>query len=87
MAREINRVKVRLLGKDYNVKTDQSPMKIEAMARELDAKLESYSKRFPNLSNTDVALFAALSLMEEIHKLKEEKKELWELLGEATRKE
>ena len=56
------------------------------MAVELDNKLEALRSRYPNLTRTDVALLTALSLMEDLEKLREEKKELWELLGEATSK-
>lgn len=87
MAENISRVKIRLMGKDYSVKADQPAHKIEAMAKELDATLTSLSKKYSHLSNTDIALLAAMSLMEEVNKLRDEKKELWELLGEATRKE
>ncbi|MDD2431868.1 MAG: cell division protein ZapA [Firmicutes bacterium] len=86
MNREINRVRIRLFGKDYTVKTDQSVTKTVNMATELDNKLEAFKDRFPNLTKTDVALLTALSLLAEMDKLREEKRELWELLGEATSK-
>lgn len=86
MDEQINRVKVCLLGKDYNIRTDQPAKKMQAMANEFNTQLESLGKKFPNLTNTDLALLAGLTLMEEIQRLKDEKKELWELLGEATNK-
>ncbi len=86
MDEQIKRVKVRLLGKEYSIRTDQPVKKIEAMANELNNQLDNLGNKFPNLTNTDLALLAGLTLMEEIEKLKEEKKELWELLGEATNK-
>lgn len=86
MDKQVNRVKIRLLGKDYTVKADQSVDKVLNMADELNNRLESFRDKFTKLTNTDIALLTALSLLEEMDKLKEEKKELWELLGEATSK-
>ena len=86
MEKELKRVKIHLFGKDYIVRTDLPAERLEGMAVELDNKLAALRSRYPNLTRTDVALLTALSLMEDLEKLREEKKELWELLGEATSK-
>lgn len=83
----INRLTVRLLGKDYTIKTDKPSERVTEISKQLNDKLESVAQRFPRLTNVDVSLLVCLSLMDEIEKLKDEKRELWELLGEATKKD
>lgn len=64
-------VRVRLLGEEFALKTDQDPADVERLAGELDARLKRLAADL-NLHSqpTRLALIAGLQLVEELAELK-----------------
>ncbi len=63
-----NRVKVRIIGREYTLGTDNSPEYTLALAEKLDAVMNNMLATGKNLSGMDVAILAALDAMDEAEK-------------------
>ena len=63
-----NKVKVRIIGREYTLGTDNSPDYTQNLAEELDAKMNAMLSESGSLSGIDVAILCALDAMDESHR-------------------
>lgn len=63
-----NRVKVRILGREYTLGTDNTPEYTLELAQKLDEKMNSMLASTKSLSGMDVAILCALESMDEAYK-------------------
>ncbi len=63
-----NKVKVRIIGREYTLGTDNSPEYTQNLAEELDEKMNAMLAEASGLSGIDVAILCALDAMDEAHK-------------------
>lgn len=63
-----NKVKVKIIGREYTLGTDNSPEYTQNLAEELDGKMNSMLAQSQALSGIDVAILCALDAMDEAHK-------------------
>ena len=63
-----NKVKVRIIGREYTLGTDNSPEYTAALAEELNAKMNAMLSESRTLSGIDVAILCALDAMDEARK-------------------
>lgn len=79
----MNRVSVRLAGDEYVIRGDDSPQHLEDVAQAVEAKLLEMQETNPKLAKTQLAMLVALTLADELCKLRREHEEVLRLLGEA----
>ena len=60
-----NKVKVRIIGREYTLGTDNSPEYTRGLAEELDDKMNAMLSESRTLSGIDVAILCALDAMDE----------------------
>ncbi len=60
-----NKVKVRIIGREYTLGTDNTPEYTQALAAELDEKMNAMLSESRTLSGIDVAILCALDAMDE----------------------
>ena len=60
-----NKVKVRIIGREYTLGTDNSPDYTRNLAEELDRKMNDMLSESRTLSGIDVAILCALDAMDE----------------------
>ena len=63
-----NKVKVRIIGREYTLGTDNSPEYTLNLAEELDDKMNAMLSETKTLSGIDVAILCALDAMDEAQK-------------------
>lgn len=63
-----NKVKVRIIGREYTLGTDNSPEYTVNLAEELNDKMNAMLSETKTLSGIDVAILCALDAMDESHK-------------------
>ncbi len=63
-----NRVKVRIIGREYTLGTDNTPEYTTALAQKLDEKMNMMLAQGKTLSGIDVAILSALDAMDEAEK-------------------
>ncbi len=63
-----NRVKVRILGRDYTLGTDNTPEYTLKLAQKLDGRMNEMLASTKTLSGMDVAILCALDSMDEAEK-------------------
>ena len=78
----MNKVKVRIMGREYTLGTDNSPEYTMELAEKLNANLNDMLSDTHGLSGLDVALLAALDAMDEARKAKENADNIRLQLGE-----
>lgn len=66
-----NRVKVRIIGREYTLITENSPEYTQNLAGKLDSKMNEMLSASKTLSGIDVAILAALDAMDEASKAAE----------------
>lgn len=64
----LNDVKVIICGKEYKLKTSESPNYVFALARALEAKINSILNSKSGSSPYDAAIMVALSLVDDLNK-------------------
>ncbi len=77
-----NRVKVRIIGREYTLVTENSPEYTVALAEKLDAQMNSMLAVRNNLSGIDVAILSALDAMDEAQKASDNEDSMRYQLGE-----
>lgn len=77
-----NRVKVRIIGREYTLVTDNTPEYTEDLARKLDEKMNAMLSVENNLSGIDVAILSALDAMDEAAKSQANEDSMRYQLGE-----
>lgn len=75
MDQTYNRVTVEVGGQALTLKTQNDPEYIRDLARYVQGKIDSIAAKNPRLSNSQLALLAAINLADELHKLGELKGE------------
>jgi cell division protein ZapA len=63
-------VRITIRGRQYTVRGDESEEEVQAVARELDARLASVAARTRSFDEYTIALLTALNLASELHRLK-----------------
>lgn len=64
----VNKVKVNICGKEYNLQTDETPEYISALARRVDKEINDLVKLKPNFGIQNAAVFVALTSLDEASK-------------------
>lgn len=80
------RAVVQIFDEEYVVKGGSSVEEIERIAEYVDRRMRQVAGRNPRLSRADVAVLAALNITEELFKLKEEYREMVQMLEEGEKK-
>ena len=65
-------VSITIRGRQYTVRGDDSPEDVEAVARDLDNRLEEVAGRTRSFDEYTIALLTALNLASELRRLKRE---------------
>jgi len=81
---ENSSVRVRIFGDDHVVKGDASDQYVHRLAGILDEHMKGVQRNNPSLTRYRVAVLVALNLADQLEKLKEEHKELLQLMEEAN---
>lgn len=76
------KVKVKIIGREYTLGTDNSREYTVKLAEELDAKMTSMLNETKTLSGIDVAILCALDAMDEAKKASENADNIRNQLGE-----
>ena len=63
-----NEVKVIICGKEYKLRTSESPNYVFALARSLEAKIDSITNSASGSSPYTAAIMVALSLLDDLNK-------------------
>ena len=63
---EKNRVVVTIFGKQYGIMSEVSPEYTKEAAAYLDGKMKEIAKNYPNISESRVAVLAALNITDEL---------------------
>lgn len=64
----LNDVKVVICGKEYKMKTAESPNYVYALARSLEAKIEAILESSSGASPYTASIMVALSILDDLHK-------------------
>jgi len=75
-------VRITIRGRQYTVRGDESAEEVQAVARDLDARLEEVASRTRSFDEYTVALLTALNLASELHRLR---RRTLDELGEVDR--
>ena len=75
-------VRITIRGRQYTVRGDESAEEVQAVARDLDARLEEVASRTRSFDEYTVALLTALNLASELHQLR---RRTMDELGEVDR--
>lgn len=63
-------IRITIRGRQYTVRGDESADEVQAVARDLDARLEEVASRTRSFDEYTVALLTALNLASELHQLR-----------------
>lgn len=74
-------MRVRIAGEEYALRGTLPPQRLNELAEELDRRLAGVAKKYPRLPLHQAAVLCALQLLEELQQLRDENRELLELLG------
>jgi len=66
-----NKVKVIICGKEYNLRTDEKPEYIKALAERIDKEIGDMVREKPNFGIQNAAVFVALTSLDEASKARE----------------
>ncbi|HEY8486996.1 MAG TPA: cell division protein ZapA [Limnochordales bacterium] len=75
------RVRVQVAGEEYVLRGNMSPQRLTLLAQELDRRLRELTARYPRLPFHQAAVLCCLQLLEELQQLRDENRELRDLLG------
>jgi len=70
--RKVNRVAVRINGEEYQVRGDEPPQHMQALAARLDTRMRELSRANPRLGTSQVAVLVALNTMNDLVRLEEQ---------------
>ena len=79
----INRVSVHLAGDEYVIRGEDAPDHLAQVAESVEAKLQEAQDANPKLAKTQLAMLVALTLADELCKLRREHEDVLRLLREA----
>ncbi|HCH61327.1 MAG TPA: cell division protein ZapA [Deltaproteobacteria bacterium] len=63
-------IRITIRGRQYTVRGDEPAEEVQAVARDLDARLEEVASRTRSFDEYTVALLTALNLASELHQLR-----------------
>lgn len=81
---ERQRVTITIAGEHYVLLGHATQQYMEQLAREVHDKFVKLQETFPNVPRHRLAMLTAINLADEVHKLREENRELLELLEETS---
>ncbi|HYH04387.1 MAG TPA: cell division protein ZapA [Bacillota bacterium] len=73
----------KILGDEYIIRGNDSIEYMQEIVAYIETTIENVSKASPRLNKSQVLLFSALKVADELHKLRQEYKVLEELIEEA----
>lgn len=79
---EENKVAVNILGEIHVIRGNGSEEYIKGLARDVDKRMNEISLKFPRLAAHQIGILTALNLADELARLKEEHKNLLDMLGD-----
>lgn len=77
---EKKKVIIKIMNKEYTIKTDLDPARVKKMAELVNKKLEKYSSNNYPLNNSTIAILTSLEFAEEYLQLEEDYHELLKIL-------
>lgn len=77
---EKKKVTIKIMNKEYTIKTDLDPSRVNKMAALVNKKLEKYSVNDYPLNTSTIAILTALEFAEEYLQLEEDYHELLKIL-------
>ncbi|MGP1544592.1 MAG: cell division protein ZapA [Candidatus Fimenecus sp.] len=84
-----NKVKIKIGGFTYNIKTDNTPEYTEEIARDIDAKFEALKNANPTITLNQMAVLICLDFAEDVKKSRdkanESKEKIKEYLEDANK--
>ncbi len=84
---DIVRTTVAVYGEEYQLKTDLPEEHVQALGRLVDSRIRSLAARHPRVAASRLAVLAAMTLAEELVKLKAEHEEALQALQARWRRE
>jgi cell division protein ZapA len=84
---DITRVTVAIYGEDYPLRSDQSEEMVQALGRMVDNRMRALAGRHPRVPQGRLAVLTALTLAEELMKLRAEHEETVNALQARWRRE
>ena len=83
VSNEINSVRVQICGEEHPIKGKASADYIRRLAHMIDEQMKDVLDKNPNLPRHRAAILVALNLADELEKLREEHKELLNLIEQV----
>jgi len=80
---------VSIFGKEYSITSEVGPEYIQRAAEYLDSKMKEVASNFPNISESKIAVLAALNITDELFRFKDQPSlsdNGAKIIGELTRK-
>ena len=68
MPQSRQKVKVRIMDRDYTLRAGDDPSALRVVAKYVDGRMREISKAAAKLPKSDVAVLAALNIADELHK-------------------
>lgn len=86
---DFNRVTVRINAEEHilRVSKDKSPEYVKQIAQNIDKQMSAIKQKNPRLSSTQVAITVAMHLADQLHNLKDECNQLYQILMEYEREQ
>lgn len=86
MKDEKNKVKVKIYGEEYTIKSELPVNYMKRLAEYVNTKMHELSQGSGSISNSKIAVLTAINLSNEIYNLKREVKKLTIKLDEKSKK-
>lgn len=77
-------VKIEILGREYNIKSDEGEERVKKVGEYFNRKIREITEAAPNISTLNVVILTALNIANDYFDLLEEKEELRKELGAKT---
>ncbi len=77
-------VEIHILGQKYTIKGDESEEYIQRLAGYVQDKIKEVYNNSPNISPLKASILAAITIADELHKLKNEQESLTKSIEEKT---
>lgn len=82
---EKQKVIIKIMSKEYTIKTELDPARVNKMAELVNAKLEKYSSAEYPLNTHTIAILTSLEFAEEYLRLEDDYQELLKILKDAVK--
>lgn len=86
---DFNRVTVKINAEEHTLRVskDKSPEYVKQIAQNIDKQMTAIKEKNPRLSSTHVAITVAMQLADQLHSLKDECNQLYQILMEYEREQ